>query len=395
MTPGTRHITPCKKLSGHRVFADLISVGAPLNEKNNNKGKTMTSSSSDFSGTMDVQERHQFDQETLAAYMKEHVVEFAGPLDVQQFKGGQSNPSYLLTTPMKKYVLRRKPPGKLLPSAHAVDREYKVLTGLAGTGVPVPRTYCLCEDEAVIGTIFYIMDFVDGDIEWDPALPHFSNDQRRTAFDSMNASIPALHGADYKACGLEDFGKPTDYLARQINRWTKQYKASETETNDAMNNLMAWLPENIPAGDETSIVHGDYRLDNTILDRDSKKVIAILDWELSTLGHPIADFSYHCMTWRLEPDLFRGLYGLDLPALGIPTEEEYVRTYCQRTGRSGIDNWDFYMAYNMFRLSAILQGIMGRVVDGTASSPHAREMGQRAKPLAIKGWEQVERILNR
>ncbi len=355
----------------------------------------MTSSSSDFSGTMDVQDRHQFSRDALDAYMKDHVEGYQGPLEVSQFKGGQSNPSYLLITPAHKYVLRRKPPGKLLPSAHAVDREYKVLTGLAGTGVPVPRTYCLCEDEQIIGTMFYIMDFVDGDIEWDPALPHFSNEQRATAFDSMNASMAALHKADYKACGLADFGKPTDYLARQINRWSKQYVASETETIEAMNNLMKWLPENIPAGDETSIVHGDYRLDNTILDRDSKKVIAILDWELSTLGHPIADFSYHCMTWRLEPELFRGLYGLDLPALGIPTEEEYVKAYCQRTGRSGIDNWDFYMAYNMFRLSAILQGIMGRVVDGTASSPHAREMGARAKPLAIKGWEQVERILGK
>ena len=353
----------------------------------------MTTSSSDFSGTMDIQERHQFDRQALETYMKDHVEGFEGPLEVQQFKGGQSNPSYLLTTPNHKYVLRRKPPGKLLPSAHAVDREYKVLTGLAGTGVPVPKTYCLCEDENVIGTIFYVMDFVDGDIEWDPALPHFGNAQRSVTFDSMNASIAALHQVDYATCGLGDFGKPTDYLARQINRWSKQYKASETESIEAMDNLIKWLPENIPSGDETSIVHGDFRLDNTILDRDSKNVIAILDWELSTLGHPIADFSYHCMTWRLEPELFRGLYGLDLPALGIPTEEEYVAAYCKRTGRSGIENWDFYAAYNMFRLSAILQGIMGRVMDGTASSPHARETGLRAKPLAIKGWEQVERIL--
>lgn len=353
----------------------------------------MTTSSSDFSGTMDVQDRHQFDPAVLEAYMKDHVEGFSGPLEVRQFKGGQSNPSYMLTTSSHKYVLRRKPPGKLLPSAHAVDREYRVLTGLAGTDVPVPKTYCLCEDETVIGTMFYIMDFVDGDIEWDPALPHFSNGQRSVVFDSMNASIAALHKVDYKACGLESFGKPTDYLARQINRWSKQYKASETENIEAMDNLIKWLPENIPAGDETSIVHGDFRLDNTILDRDNKNVIAILDWELSTLGHPIADFSYHCMTWRLEPELFRGLYGLDLPALGIPTEQDYVAAYCKRTGRDGIENWDFYAAYNMFRLSAILQGIMGRVMDGTAASPHARETGLRAKPLAIKGWEQVERIL--
>ncbi|OUR77703.1 phosphotransferase family protein [Alphaproteobacteria bacterium 46_93_T64] len=355
----------------------------------------MTNSSSDFSGTMDVQERHKIDTTILEAYMSKHVDEFEGPLEIRQFKGGQSNPSYFLVTPTKKYVLRKKPPGKLLPSAHAVDREYKVLTGLQGSGVPVPRTYCLCMDETIVGTIFYIMDFVDGDIEWDPALPHLNNKERFAAFNSMNGAIAKLHQVDYKAAGLEGFGKPTDYLSRQINRWTKQYKASETENIDAMNNLMEWLPQNIPDGDETSIVHGDYRLDNTIIDRGSKEVIAILDWELSTLGHPLADFSYHCMTWRLEPELFRGLKGLDLPSLGIPTEEEYVDLYCERTGRDSIANWDFYMAYNMFRLSAILQGIMGRVVDGTASSQHAKDMGQRAKPLALKGWEQVELILNK
>jgi len=344
---------------------------------------------------MDVQERHKIDTTILEAYMSKHVDEFEGPLEIRQFKGGQSNPSYFLVTPTKKYVLRKKPPGKLLPSAHAVDREYKVLTGLQGSGVPVPRTYCLCMDETIVGTIFYIMDFVDGDIEWDPALPHLNNKERFAAFNSMNGAIAKLHQVDYKAAGLEGFGKPTDYLSRQINRWTKQYKASETENIDAMNNLMEWLPQNIPDGDETSIVHGDYRLDNTIIDRGSKEVIAILDWELSTLGHPLADFSYHCMTWRLEPELFRGLKGLDLTSLGIPTEEEYVDLYCKRTGRDSIANWDFYMAYNMFRLSAILQGIMGRVVDGTASSQHAKDMGQRAKPLALKGWEQVELILNK
>ncbi len=355
----------------------------------------MTDSSDQFSGTMAVQETHKLDEKALGDYLQAHVDGFEGPLEIRQFKGGQSNPSYFLVTPQKQYVLRKKPPGKLLPSAHAVDREFKVLSGLYGTGVPVPRTYCLCEDESIIGTIFYVMDFVDGDIEWDPALPHFNNEQRFAAFDSMNAAIAKLHQVDYKAAGLEDFGKPTDYLARQINRWTKQYKASETESIPEMDKLMEWLPDNIPAGDETSIVHGDYRLDNTIIDRSSKEVIAILDWELSTLGHPLADFSYHCMTWRLEPELFRGLYGLDLKSLGIPTEEEYVKLYCQRTGRSEIPNWDFYMAYNMFRLSAILQGIMGRVVDGTASSQHAVDMGKRAKPLAKKGWQQVELILNR
>jgi aminoglycoside phosphotransferase (APT) family kinase protein len=353
----------------------------------------MTDSSSDFSGTMEVQDKHKLDAAKLEAYLAENITGFEGPLDIQQFKGGQSNPSYFLVTPAKRYVLRKKPPGKLLPSAHAVDREFKVISGLGGTGVPVPETYCLCLDESIIGTIFYVMEFVDGDIEWDPALPHFTNDQRAAAFNSMNAAMAALHQVDYKTAGLEGFGKPTDYLARQISRWSKQYKASETEKIDAMDNLIEWLPKNIPAGDETTVVHGDYRLDNTIIDRDSKEVIAILDWELSTLGHPLADFSYHCMTWRLEPELFRGLAGLDLPALGIPTEKEYVALYCERTGRDHIPNWDFYMAYNMFRLSAILQGIMGRVVDGTASSQHAIDMGKRAKPLAQKGWEQVELLL--
>ena len=353
----------------------------------------MADQSSQFSGTMEVQERHKLDVAKLEAYLKENASGFEGPLEIQQFKGGQSNPSYFLITPNKRYVLRKKPPGKLLPSAHAVDREYKVISALKGTGVPVPETFCLCEDEDVIGTIFYVMDFVDGDVEWDPALPHFTNEQRSTAFASMNDAMAKLHSVDYKAVGLEDFGKPTDYLARQISRWSKQYKASETENIEAMNKLMEWLPNNIPEGDETSVVHGDYRLDNTILDRNSKEVIAILDWELSTLGHPLADFSYHCMTWRLEPELFRGLKGLDLKSLGIPTEEEYVAMYCEKTGRTSIPNWDFYMAYNMFRLSAILQGIMGRVVDGTASSQHAKDMGARAKPLAIKGWEQVELML--
>jgi len=240
--------------------------------------------------------------------------------------------------------------------------------------------------------MFYVMECVDGDIEWDPALPGYSKASRVAAFDSMNSAIAALHMVDYKAVGLETFGKPTDYLARQINRWSKQYRASETETIEEMDNLIAWLPENIPQGDETSIVHGDYRLDNTVLDKETHRVTAILDWELATLGHPLADFSYHCMTWRLEPELFRGLNGLDLPALGIPTEEQYVEAYCQRTGRDGIENWDYYAAYNMFRLAAILQGIVGRVKDGTASNKNAADVEARVKPLAERGWQQVQKI---
>ena len=353
----------------------------------------MSDDSVQFSGTMEVRERHKFDIAALENYLKQNIVGFKGPLEVSQFKGGQSNPSYMLVTPDRKYVLRRKPPGKLLPSAHAVDREYRVLTALAKTDVPVPKTYCLCEDEAVIGTMFYVMEFLDGDIEWDPSLPGYSKADRVAVFDSMNAAMAALHQADYKAIGLEDFGKPTDYLARQINRWTKQYRASETETIEAMNKLMAWLPDNIPPGDETTIVHGDYRLDNTVLDKESHRVMGILDWELATLGHPLADFSYHCMTWRLEPELFRGLNGLDLPALGIPTEEQYVAAYCERTGRDRIENWDFYSAYNMFRLAAILQGIVGRVKDGTASNKNAADVEARVKPLAERGWQQAEKII--
>lgn len=353
----------------------------------------MSEDQAQFSGTMEVRERHKFDVGRLESYLKENVVGFTGPLEVAQFKGGQSNPSYMLTTPNRKYVLRRKPPGKLLPSAHAVDREFRVISALSNTDVPVPKAYCLCEDEDVIGTMFYVMECVDGDIEWDPALPGYSKANRVAVFDSMNEAMAALHMVDYKAVGLENFGKPTDYLARQISRWSKQYRASETDRIEAMDNLMEWLPENIPPGDETSIVHGDYRLDNTVLDKDTHRVTAILDWELATLGHPLADFSYHCMTWRLEPELFRGLNGLDLPALGIPTEEQYVEAYCQRTGRDGIENWDFYAAYNMFRLAAILQGIVGRVKDGTASNKNAADVAVRVHPLAVRGWEQVQKIM--
>ena len=353
----------------------------------------MSDDSAQFSGTMEVRERLKFDVASLEAYLKQNVDGFKGPLEVAQFKGGQSNPSYMLTTPNRKYVLRRKPPGKLLPSAHAVDREYRVMTALANTEVPVPETFCLCEDEDIIGTMFYVMEFLDGDIEWDPSLPNYSKANRVAVFDSMNAAMASLHMVDYKAVGLESFGKPTEYLARQISRWTKQYKASETETIEAMDNLMAWLPDNIPPGDETAIVHGDYRLDNTVLNKDTHRVMGILDWELAALGHPLADFSYHCMTWRLEPELFRGLNGLDLPALGIPTEEQYVASYCERTGRDGIENWDFYAAYNMFRLAAILQGIVGRVKDGTASNKNAADVAVRVKPLAIRGWEQAEKII--
>ena len=349
----------------------------------------------EFVGTMPVQEKHRFDATALERYIRDNVEGFSGTLTVEQFKGGQSNPTYRLSAGGKRYVLRRKPPGKLLPSAHAVDREYKVITALYGAGVPVAKTYALCEDENVIGTAFYIMDCVEGRVLWDQALPGMQPDERKAIWDELNRVIAALHQVNYEKIGLGDFGKPGNYLTRQIGRWTKQYKASETEKIDAMDNLIAWLPDNIPPSEETSIVHGDYRLDNVIFHATEPRIAAILDWELSTLGHPLADFSYHCMSWRLSPGEFRGIAGYDWKALGILSEEEYVAAYFKRTNRAPIDprQWDFYMAYNMFRLAGILQGIMGRVVDGTAASEHAIESGKRARPMAEAGWRQVEKIL--
>ena len=349
----------------------------------------------DFVGTMPVQDKHRFDTAALERYMVANVEGFGGSLTVEQFRGGQSNPTFLLSDGKTRYVLRRKPPGKLLPSAHAVDREFRVLKALHGTDVPVAKPYALCEDESVIGTAFYIMEFMQGRVLWDPALPGLSTADRGAIFDEMNRVIAALHRVDYQAVGLGEYGRPGSYLERQIARWTKQYRASETERIEAMENLIEWLPKNIPAGDETTIVHGDYRLDNVIFHPTEPRILAVLDWELSTLGHPLADFAYHCMTWRLTPAEFRGMQGFDFAALGIPSEEDYVARYCARTGRSGIENWDFYMAFNMFRLAGILQGIMGRVVEGTASSQHAIESGKRARPMAEAGWRQVELILGR
>ncbi len=346
-----------------------------------------------FIGTKPVDERHRFDSGRLESYLREHVEGFSGPLTVEQFSGGQSNPTFLLKAGKARYVLRRKPPGKLLPSAHAVDREYRVISALYETDVPVAKTFCLCEDDSIIGTAFYIMDYVEGRVLWDGLLPGMTPDQRRGIYGELNRVMAALHKVDYAGVGLDGFGKPGNYIERQINRWIKQYRASETEHIEAMEKLIEWLPDNIPPGEETTIVHGDYRLDNVIFHPTEPRVLAVLDWELSTLGHPLADFAYHCMTWRLQPGEFRGIGGVDLASTGIPSEEEYVAMYCQRTGRSSIPNWDFYIAYNMFRLAGILQGIMGRVKDGTAASAHAAEQGKRARPMAEAGWRQVERIL--
>jgi len=346
-----------------------------------------------FSGTMPVPERQRFDLGRLAGYLRGRIDGFSGTLEVEQFKGGQSNPTFLLAAGGRRYVLRRKPPGKLLPSAHAVDREYRVMSALAGSGVPVPRTYLLCEDEDVIGTAFFVMDYVEGRVFWDPTLPGLASAERARIYDELNRVIAALHGVDYVAVGLADFGRPGDYIARQIGRWTKQYRSSETERIEAMDNLIAWLPENVPAGDETRIVHGDYRIDNLIFHPSEPRALAVLDWELSTLGHPLADFAYTVLPWRLAPGVFRGIAGIDIAALGIPSEREYIAAYCRRTGRERIENIDFYVAYNMFRLAGILQGIMKRVIDGTASSQHAIDAGKRARPTAEAGWALVEKML--
>ena len=351
----------------------------------------MASRQEQFSGTSEVREQHRFDTAALEAWMQDNVDGFAGPLSVQQFKGGQSNPTYKLITPGKNYVLRRKPPGLLLKSAHAVDREYQVITALGKTDFPVARTYGLCTDDAVIGTWFYIMDCVDGRIIWDTTFPDVPTPERAAYFDAMNATIAQLHTTDHAAIGLADFGKPGNYFARQIGRWSKQYlEDAEAGRFPSMDRLVEWLPANIPPGDETSIVHGDYRCDNMIFHPTEPRVLAVLDWELSTLGHPLADFTYHLMMYRMPPSETAGLVGRDLEAMNIPSEEEYVAAYCRRTNRpDGIPNLDFYLAYNMFRLAGIIHGIRGRVVRGTAASAHAKAMSERVEPLADLAWAQA------
>jgi aminoglycoside phosphotransferase (APT) family kinase protein len=347
-----------------------------------------------FSGTRPVAPQHAFDIGRLDAYLRAHVAGYSGELTVEQFKGGQSNPTFLLQAGGKRYVLRRKPPGNLLPSAHAVDREYRVIRALAATDVPVAQAYALCEDLDVIGSAFYVMDYVEGRILWNSALPDHAPAERAAMFDEMNRVIAALHSVDYAQHGLADYGKPGNYLERQVARWTRQYRASETERIEAVENLIAWLPQHIPAGDETAIVHGDYRIDNVIFHPTEPRILAVLDWELSTLGHPLADFAYHCMTWRMAPGASRGLAGLDLKALGIPSEDEYVAAYCRRTGRAGIarEQWEYYMVFNMFRLTGILQGVMARALQGNASSAEALAAGKRARPLAEMAWQLVERM---
>jgi aminoglycoside phosphotransferase (APT) family kinase protein len=350
----------------------------------------------EFAGTMPVPDRQRFDEAALARYLGAQVAGFEGPLTVEMFRGGQSNPTFLLTSGAgAHYVLRRKPAGQLLPSAHAVDREFRITRALFGHGVPVAEPICLCEDVSIIGTMFYVMGYVRGRNFWDPRLPGVSRQERAGIYDEMNRVLVALHGADFTRLGLADYGKPGNYFARQIGRWSKQYRASETERIEAMERLLSWLPENIPAGDETTLVHGDYRIDNMIFAPDAPRMLAVVDWELSTLGHPLADFSYHVMLWRVAAGEIPGLKGADLVSLGIPTESEYIATYCRRTGRGPIEPavWEFCMAYNLFRIACIRQGIMKRVLEGTAASRHAREAGERARETAELAWRQVEENL--
>jgi aminoglycoside phosphotransferase (APT) family kinase protein len=347
-------------------------------------------------GTRPVAEQHRFDTAALETYLRQHLPGFEGPLSVEQFKGGQSNPTYKLTTPGRSYVMRAKPGpvAKLLPSAHAIEREFTVMKALHGTAVPVARMHVLCDDESVIGRSFYIMEYVEGRVLWDQSLPSLNPAERGAIYDEMNRVIAALHSVDFRARGLADYGKSGNYFERQIARWTKQYQASITQPIEAMDRLIEWLPAHIPASardeSQVSVVHGDYRLDNLIFHPTEPRVLAVLDWELSTIGHPLADFSYHCMSWHIPPGSFRGIGGLDLASLGIPSEREYVRRYCERTGRADPDavmaDWNFYLAYNLFRIAGILQGIAKRVEDGTASSAQARQAGAGARPLADMGW---------
>ncbi|MDE2398966.1 MAG: phosphotransferase [Burkholderiales bacterium] len=353
-----------------------------------------------FTGTRPVAASHAFDAAALEAWLRREMPGFSGPLTVEQFKGGQSNPTYKLVTPGRSYVMRSKPgpAAKLLPSAHAIEREFRVMKALGATDVPVARMELLCEDESVIGRAFYLMEFMDGRVFWEQSLPALARPQRSAVYDEMNRVIAALHNVDVAAVGLADYGRPGNYFERQIGRWSKQYAASATELIPEMDRLIDWLPAHVPASaldpTQVSIVHGDYRLDNLVFHPSEPRIIAVLDWELSTIGHPLADFSYHCMAWHIPPGTFRGIGGLDFAALGIPDEAEYVRRYCERTGRPDpaalMADWNFYLAYNLFRLASITQGIAKRVVDGIASSAQARTTGAATRPLAQMAWRFAE-----
>ena len=336
-----------------------------------------------YSGTEPVRERHRVDPARLEAWMREHVPGFRGRLSILQFKGGQSNPTYRVEAGGTRYVVRRKPPGQLLPSAHAVDREYRVLTALAGTGVPVPRTYALCTDPGVLGTWFYVMECVEGRVLWEPARPDHDKRERFAIYDSLCEVLAKLHAVDWRAIGLADFGRPGNYFARQISRWSKQYHASVERPLEPMARLAEWLPRTIPAGDETTLIHGDFKLDNTIVHPTEPRIVAVIDWEISTLGHPLGDFTYLCMPWyRLGA--FRKL---DLDAQGLPRLDAYAAAYSRRAGRPSIDSFAWYEAFQLFRSACILQGIIGRVRDGTASSEHASTLADVIGPQADTAWK--------
>ena len=343
-----------------------------------------------FSGTKEASAALRMDETRLGDYLARYIDGFAGPLIVKQFKGGQSNPTYLLETPTRRYVLRRKPPGKLLPSAHAIDREFRVISALYAQGFPVAEPLCYCADDSVAGTAFYVMGFADGRVFWEPQMPGSNPAERAALYDAMNETVARLHSFDPAATGLADFGKGENYVARQVDRWSKQYRASETEKIEPMERLIEWLPRNIPPSGPVRLVHGDYRIDNLIVARDEPKVIAVLDWELSTLGDPLADFSYHLMAWHMPySESAAGtatLVGHDLGALGIPSMADYVDDYVARTGLDPRPHLSTYLAYNFFRIAAILQGIIGRVRDGTATSEFAPAKAEMIRPLADKAW---------
>ncbi|MES2977099.1 MAG: phosphotransferase [Pseudomonadota bacterium] len=351
----------------------------------------------DFGGTMAVREQHRIDESSLLPWLRQHVENFPdAKLVIDQFKGGQSNPTYRLRCGGKSYVLRRKPPGQLLKGAHAVEREARIMGALGTTGFPVPRVYGLCTEEAVIGSPFFVMDLVEGRIFWDASFADVEASERAAYLGAMNATLARLHLIDFSSIGLDDFGRTGGYVQRQIARWSAQYLEDELAgRHPTMDKLVQWLPQNIPGNDETSIAHGDFRADNMVFHPTEPKVLAVLDWELSTLGHPLADFAYNAMMYRMPPDILGGIAGLDLKAQGLPAEAAYVEAYCRRTGRDGIPDLDFYVAFNMFRFAAILHGIRGRVERGTASSADAQAMGDRFMRVADLAWAQVQALVER
>ncbi len=344
------------------------------------------------SDTTSVREAHRFDEARLAAYLGARLTGFGGAMSVRQFPGGQSNPTFLIEAAGRRWVLRKKPPGKLLPSAHMIEREYRVISALADTGVPVPKAALLCEDDSIIGTPFYVMEFVEGRVFVDPTLPGLSADERGAIYDSMAETLARLHLVDWRAAGLGDFGRPENYVARQIARWSKQYEASKTADIPAMDCLIEWLPSHIPAREETTLVHGDFRLGNLIFHPREPRVVAVLDWELSTLGHPLSDLAYNCMLYRLPPDLptVRGFGDIDLARLGIPEERAYVAVYARQTGRDPGADWPFFLAFSLFRYAAIVQGVYARALQGNASSETGEQLGRMAPRLAEIGWRLAE-----